>query len=372
MPDKMVSIAQVFVCFSLLVVFGLFPPNTKSQTATVVDSTNRDRGIDLYRKKNFVEAAKILKDVVKESEADGEAWYYLGLALTQQPKELKNATKAFETAIKLKPNYAAAHTGLSYVLLRRNKFSEAERAAKTALQIEPGIANAHYVIGIIHLNEEAFDEALKANDEALRLNPKLAAAYLAKSEALWGLWTGPLRKERCGLPSFARSGSAAPPITPPSPEQLEERRRKRKQYEAILIQSKESLETYLKLNPSDPSAHLWEEQLATLKTLTNIDKEGDDVVRHGDEVTTKARILAKREPQYTDEARRSGVRGTVVLRAILSKDGQVRNILVIRGLPSGLTWQAVEAARQVRFTPAMLDGKPVSMFVQMEYCFELY
>ncbi|HEX4901022.1 MAG TPA: energy transducer TonB, partial [Pyrinomonadaceae bacterium] len=72
------------------------------------------------------------------------------------------------------------------------------------------------------------------------------------------------------------------------------------------------------------------------------------------------------------EARQAGVRGTVVLRGILAADGTVQNLLVIKGLPGGLSWQAVEAARQIRFTPAMIDGKPVSMFVQMEYCFDLY
>ena len=368
MQDKVFSIAPGFFFFSLLIVFGLFPPSTKSQTATVVDSANRERGINLYRKKNFVEAANVLKDVVKKSGAHEEAWYYLGLALTQQPKELKNATKAFETAIKLRPNYAAAHTGLSYVLLRRNKFSDALHEAQTAIKLEPKLANAHHVVGVVRLNAGAFDDALASASEAIRLNPRLAAAYLVKSESLWGIYARP--SESAQIPKRGRTKPTTETVT--SPEEMEERRRKRKKDESILAESAQSLETYLKLNPSDPSAALWRQQLATLKVISNIGEAGSEVVKHGDEVTTKAIVLAKPEPAYTDEARGAHITGTVVLRAVFSADGTIRHILIVRGLPLGLTEQAVMAAQRIRFTPATVDGVPVSMFVQLEYNFHLY
>jgi protein TonB len=95
-------------------------------------------------------------------------------------------------------------------------------------------------------------------------------------------------------------------------------------------------------------------------------------VKYGDEVTSKARVLSKPEPLYTDAARQARIIGTVVLRAVFSADGRVRNIMVIKPLPYGLTEQALIAARGIRFTPAILDGVPVSMFVQLEYNFNLF
>ena len=341
-----------------------------AQETPLADAGERQRGIELYRQKNFVAATQLLKNAVKKNQADEQAWYYLGLTLTQQPKELKSATKAFEKAIKLKPNFAAAHTGLSYVLLRRNKFSEALREAQTALKIEPGIANAHYIVGVVRLSELAFDDALAAVNEAIRLNPRLAAAYLLKSESLWGKYVGPL--DRRPLSEQIRTKLTSVAASPQTPKQLEERRQKRKQGEAILAQSAESLETYLKLNPTDPSANLWREQLVTLKVLSNAGKVDGELIRHGDEVTTKARVLAKPEPRYSEEARRAQITGTVVLRVVFSADGIIRHILVIRGLPFGLTERAIEAARGIRFSPATIDGVPVSMFVQVEYNFHLY
>ncbi len=92
----------------------------------------------------------------------------------------------------------------------------------------------------------------------------------------------------------------------------------------------------------------------------------------GKDVSSKARVLSKPEPQYTEEARKNQITGTVVLRAVFASSGQVSNIRAVSGLPFGLTERAIAAARQIRFTPATKDGHPVSMYIQLEYNFNLY
>jgi TonB family protein len=92
----------------------------------------------------------------------------------------------------------------------------------------------------------------------------------------------------------------------------------------------------------------------------------------GRDVTQKARVVSKPEPQYTESARKYGVTGTVVLRAVFSSDGQITGIAILRKLPHGLTDQALNAARQIKFLPAQKDGQPVSMAIQLEYNFNLY
>jgi TonB family protein len=90
------------------------------------------------------------------------------------------------------------------------------------------------------------------------------------------------------------------------------------------------------------------------------------------EVSSRARVLEKPEPQYTESARKNQITGTVVLRAVFSSSGSVTNISTIRGLPDGLTERAISAAKQIRFVPAQKDGHPVSMWMQLEYNFNLY
>ena len=92
----------------------------------------------------------------------------------------------------------------------------------------------------------------------------------------------------------------------------------------------------------------------------------------GREVTQKVRVLEKPEPTYTESARKFGVQGTVILRAVFSKDGEVTGLHVVRKLPHGLTQQGVKAARAIRFTPATKDGQPVSMWMELQYNFNLY
>jgi len=90
------------------------------------------------------------------------------------------------------------------------------------------------------------------------------------------------------------------------------------------------------------------------------------------EVTTRARVISKPEPQYTEAARKNGTTGTVVLRVVFSSSGEVTNIQAMQKLGDGLTEKAIAAAKQIRFTPAMRNGQPVSMYMQLEYNFNLY
>ena len=90
------------------------------------------------------------------------------------------------------------------------------------------------------------------------------------------------------------------------------------------------------------------------------------------QVEQRARLLFKPEPQYTEEARINQITGTVVLRVVFSSSGDVDQIRAVRTLPFGLTERAIAAARQIRFVPAMKNGRPVSVFMQLEYNFNLY
>ena len=92
----------------------------------------------------------------------------------------------------------------------------------------------------------------------------------------------------------------------------------------------------------------------------------------GKDVTQKARVLSKPEPQYTEDARKNQVTGTVVLRVVFTSGGQVTDIRAVKQLPYGLTEKAMAAARQINFIPAMKDGHAVSMYMQLEYNFNLY
>ncbi|HKR11958.1 MAG TPA: energy transducer TonB [Pyrinomonadaceae bacterium] len=92
----------------------------------------------------------------------------------------------------------------------------------------------------------------------------------------------------------------------------------------------------------------------------------------GAEVEQRARLLAKPEPQYTEEARKNQITGTVRLRVVFASSGEVVQIKAVNTLPFGLTERAIAAARQIRFIPAVKGGRSVSVQMQLEYNFNLY
>lgn len=85
----------------------------------------------------------------------------------------------------------------------------------------------------------------------------------------------------------------------------------------------------------------------------------------------RAQILTKPTPSYTKEARRAGVQGIVVLRVLLSSNGEIGRIRVQRELPAGLTENGIRAACKIKFKPAMTGGQAVSQWVTVEYAFRL-
>jgi TonB family protein len=97
---------------------------------------------------------------------------------------------------------------------------------------------------------------------------------------------------------------------------------------------------------------------------------GGGVFRVGGGVTAPT-ILSRVEPQYSEEARKSRFQGTVLLEAIVRKDGTVQIVRVVRSLGFGLDENAIEALAKWRFRPGMRNGTPVDVSLNIEVNFNL-
>jgi periplasmic protein TonB len=86
---------------------------------------------------------------------------------------------------------------------------------------------------------------------------------------------------------------------------------------------------------------------------------------------TQPVLLARKDPEYSEEARKAKFQGTVQLSIVVNASGQVTNINVLRGAGLGLDERAVEAVRQWKFRAGMVDGKAVAMRATVEVNFRL-
>src|SRR5271166_260427 len=84
-----------------------------------------------------------------------------------------------------------------------------------------------------------------------------------------------------------------------------------------------------------------------------------------------AEILSKPTPTYTQEARKLRIEGEVLLEVTLQASGSLRVLRVVRGLGHGLDDNAVKAAEQIHFKPAMRDGQPADSTVVLHIIFPL-
>lgn len=83
-----------------------------------------------------------------------------------------------------------------------------------------------------------------------------------------------------------------------------------------------------------------------------------------------ARLIRRVNPAYPPQARMLRLAGTVVLDTIVAEDGNVRSVKVISGEPV-LAGAARDAVRQWRYTPALLNNKPVQVHRQLTILFKL-
>ena len=81
-------------------------------------------------------------------------------------------------------------------------------------------------------------------------------------------------------------------------------------------------------------------------------------------------LIHRVQPDYPPLARQARIQGQVVLRAMISREGTIENLQVLSGHPM-LVQAAVDAVRQWRYRPYVLNGEPVEVETQVTVNFVL-
>jgi periplasmic protein TonB len=92
-------------------------------------------------------------------------------------------------------------------------------------------------------------------------------------------------------------------------------------------------------------------------------------IKQGGEVTA-ASIITQTHPVYPPLARQARIQGTVILHAIIDKDGQVAKLEVVSGHPL-LVQSALDAVKQWRYKPTQLNGDPVEVDTTIQVTFTM-
>ena len=94
------------------------------------------------------------------------------------------------------------------------------------------------------------------------------------------------------------------------------------------------------------------------------------VNRTGD--VSPPKVLHRVEARYTREARANGIQGTVLIEVAVDETGKPDTVSVLSPIGFGLDSRAVEAVRQYKFKPALENGKPVLVELNVEVNFQIF
>ncbi len=83
-------------------------------------------------------------------------------------------------------------------------------------------------------------------------------------------------------------------------------------------------------------------------------------------------MLFAPEPQFSEEARKAKVSGNVLVYLQVDPTGKPTHVRVLRGIGLGLDEKAKEAVLQYKFKPAMENGKPVAVEMNVEVNFQIF
>ena len=89
-------------------------------------------------------------------------------------------------------------------------------------------------------------------------------------------------------------------------------------------------------------------------------------------VDRKARLLTSFEPDSNEYAQAAAVAGMSQYHAVIGPDGKVEEVAISRPIGFGLDESAVEAIRKAKFEPAIKDGKPVAVLLDLDVPFRIF
>ena len=119
---------------------------------------------------------------------------------------------------------------------------------------------------------------------------------------------------------------------------------------------------------------LWEVfNKGQVEIVPNIDPPADPDPLPGvyEHVERYPEVVMSSVPEYPDLAKRIGLEGSVTVNVLLDKEGKVKKTQLMKSTDDVFTQPALEAAKKWIFTPAIMNGKPVLVWVAIPFRFRL-
>ena len=162
-----------------------------NDSAKIVSSNfaaHYNRGLDLSKRENYLEAVKSLKKALEIDPNRPEAHRLLGRIYLLYLAKTTEAIESLQTTIKLEPESPIAHQMLGVAYFKRNQYPEAIQALRRSIKLNPQVTpdypyHPYYDLGMVYLKQSKFDNAIICFEQAIELDPDQIRAYYSLGNA---------------------------------------------------------------------------------------------------------------------------------------------------------------------------------------------
>ena len=247
--------------------------------------------------------------------------------------------------------------------IKNDEWGRAQSGIRHALALKPESAEANFIAAQVYWHEGARSMAIESLNKAIESQPIFPEAHFLLAQCLKESNTLEKAREEVnvaisqGTPLFSAY------------RLLAEVDIAKGDFDGAII----SLETALRFSPAaDIEDVKLREQIEQSREFAEklkrfavfeADQNAPDIVRPV--------LLNNPQPRYTEEARARKIQGTVSMGILVTDNGDVDLVLLLRGLGLGLDEQAEEVARKLKFSPATRSGKPIPYWTKLSVEFNL-
>ena len=397
-PDNVDALVQVaYICFKLsqfgdaerhyLKLAKLDPTNPALSNLAALQSKENEFKKDTNRPTPGI----TLLEVARANPNNGETHINLGAQYITEAS-YPEAIKVLEQAVTLLPNSAAAHFNLGLAQLRSGDYQGAIASNQRALQLKPAWPEAYNDLGFGYASLKRWNEAAQAYSEAINLNTNykgaifnlgIALVELGRNEAAKPLLDrltttessdlrARLANRIAGLDETGRRLSGTSTSASSAVESVTERLASSPTpTPAVAVETPQPQATETP-KPQVTETTSTQQPSPTTDTGKTPESEGCPGPTYGSsDVTQKATILSQFPSFFTEDALKNNVSGRMILQVTLCSNGRVSDIAVEKYLPYGLVERATELLKLMKFEPALLNGKQVSVRHRQEFfCLE--
>ena|GEM_PF-1394411 len=320
---EMLTQASLFRVSLLFVLMMLTIPALSQEDDDIIRAQwHYNLGRKFYRSGQTEQAIEELYAALSAREIFFDAQLLLGKSLI----ETKRYREAAATLKEIEPRgqiTAEVQKLLGKVHYEMNKLSEAAQNLNYAIILSrrPDY-ELHYLLSLVRFRQGEVESAIGEAKRAAALNSRFRPAYKLLSDA------------------YLMQGDC-------------------KQAEKVL-------KRYLSGVRDPLEAEEIREQIEAMKSLERARPE-----KSVQKPISLPRIYRIPRPEYTPEALRNKVEGVIKVEVLFGSDGTIQQALVVRGLGFGLDEEALKAAKEIKFKPGEVDGKPVSMWIGVQLTFSL-